>query len=172
MFSEEVDFLSTCAAQLQPLFLNYKAQIEKIQYVRKKREVELAGRVQRSLIPAVQEMGPATFYSYYKPSIGASGDYVDLIPINNNNFIVILGDVSGHGLGSSYIMALVRAMVRSLREVHKAPLPEIFKRLNSYLDEEYGGADFMTLLAIQVEKKRGYCELSIINGSVPCCNSL
>lgn len=163
MFSEEVDFLTTCAAQLQPLFLNYKAQIEKIQYVRKKREVELAGRVQRSLIPAVQEMGPATFYSYYKPSIGASGDYVDLIPINNNNFIVILGDVSGHGLGSSYIMALVRAMVRSLREVHKAPLPEIFKRLNSYLDEEYGGADFMTLLAIQVEKKRGYCELSIIN---------
>ena len=43
-------------------------------------------------------------------------------------------------------------MVRSLREVHKAPLPEIFKRLNSYLDEEYGGADFMALLAIQVEK--------------------
>ena len=116
-------------------------------------------------------MGPTTFYSYYKPSIGASGDYVDLIPINNN-FIVILGDVSGHGLGSSYIMALVQAMVRSLREVHKAPLPEIFKRLNSYLDEEYGGADFMTLLAIRLKKNELLRAKYNKRGSVPCCNSL
>ena len=156
MFSEEVEFLKTCANQLQPLFINYKVQIEKSPTGSQKREVELAGRVQKSLIPSVQEMGPATFFSYYRPSIGASGDYVDLILINSNNFIVMLGDVSGHGLGSAYIMALVRAMVRSLREVHKAPLPEIFKRLNYYLNEEYGGTDFMTLLAIQVEKKEDF----------------
>ena len=42
-----------------------------------------------------------------------SGDYYDAIPTEGGPVALVVGDVSGHGVGSAFYMASTRALIRS-----------------------------------------------------------
>ncbi len=48
----------------------------------------------------------------------ASGDYFDFIPMANETLCVVVGDVSGHGLGSALLMSQTQAHLRALMNTH------------------------------------------------------
>ena len=43
------------------------------------------------------------------PAREVGGDYYDFIEMEDNKFSVALGDVAGHGVGASLIMAMAKA---------------------------------------------------------------
>ena len=58
--------------------------------------------------------------------------------------MIVIGDVSGHGVGPSLIMATTRAFLRSLCQTYHDP-DEVLFRLNNLLVDDMDSGSFVTL---------------------------
>jgi phosphoserine phosphatase RsbU/P len=83
------------------------------------RDLELASRVQRGLLPHPDaRSGDWRIHYQYRPAGIVSGDYCDLIfPADGGDLIFLLGDVSGKGVAASLLMTHLHAMFRSLSTI-------------------------------------------------------
>jgi phosphoserine phosphatase RsbU/P len=84
------------------------------------RDLELASRVQRGLLPQTDVRYRDWRVHYlYRPAGIVSGDYCDLIPGAGEagELIFLLGDVTGKGVAASLLMTHLHAMFRALSGV-------------------------------------------------------
>ena len=79
-------------------------------------DLELAGRIQRSLLPARHlVVGGWEVHLHSEPAGAVSGDYCDLVPSGNSQGLLFaFGDVSGKGVAAAFLMAHLRAILHSL----------------------------------------------------------
>ena len=81
---------------------------------------------------------------------GAGGDYVDFWPRlgadgePTGEWLVVIGDVSGHGVGAALVMATARAFLRGLL-AQSTDLPAVMARLNALLAADVQRGRFVTL---------------------------
>ncbi len=73
------------------------------------------------------------------------GDYFDYIPIDDQRLAVVVGDVTGHGIGSALLMATARGALRSVSSSRKLNAGELLGDLNRHLEQDTSDALFMTL---------------------------
>jgi phosphoserine phosphatase RsbU/P len=79
------------------------------------RDLELAARVQRGLLPSQSLETPDWHLCYrYEPAGLVSGDYCDVIEAGDGSVYFMVGDVSGKGVAASLLMAHLHAMFRTL----------------------------------------------------------
>jgi len=82
----------------------------------------------------------------YLPSHTVGGDYYDYIPINKNQFLLCIADVSGKGIPAAIIMSNFQASLRTL--IRQTPnLSEIIQELNFQILENAKGENFITVFA-------------------------
>ena len=74
------------------------------------------------------------------------GDYFDFVE-TPEGLAVIVGDVSGHGVGAALLMASARAGLRSAL-ARGVPIAEAVQSLNEQLDSDTDPDQFMTLLVL------------------------
>jgi phosphoserine phosphatase RsbU/P len=87
------------------------------------------------------------------PADETGGDYFDMIPVGDNDLYVGIGDISGHGLGSAILMALMRAHVRSFAELQLGP-GEMLARTNRMLMADLEHGQYATLLLLRIGHER------------------
>ena len=114
------------------------------------RDLDLASRVQRNLLPqaGLRAGGWETSY-HYAPVGPVSGDYCDLIPSDGQLFF-LLGDVSGKGVAASMLMAQLHALFRSLTGM-ALPLGQIVSRANRVFCESALAGQYATLVCGQAK---------------------
>lgn len=78
------------------------------------------------------------------PAEATGGDYFDYIPMPGGKVGVVVGDVTGHGVGPALLMAETRAYLRVLAAKWEDP-GEILTRANRILAEDVGTERFITL---------------------------
>ena len=78
------------------------------------------------------------------------GDYLDYFPLNDGRFIIMLGDVSGKGIGAALVMTSLHATCRALTK-HVHSLERIAGILNDTLVETTGAGTFVTLMILLVD---------------------
>lgn len=78
------------------------------------------------------------------PAAAAGGDYFDFIPMADNGLGLVVGDVTGHGIGPALLMAETRAYVR-IAGLNRADAGEVLTRTNVALAEDIGSERFVTL---------------------------
>jgi serine phosphatase RsbU (regulator of sigma subunit) len=78
------------------------------------------------------------------PAGFAGGDYYDYIPLPEMCYALIVGDVSGHGLGSALLMASARSILRSIARTTD-DVSEILTLTNRFLREDTQPDHFVTL---------------------------
>jgi len=85
-------------------------------------ELQIASIVQKRLLPGkpLQVKGFSIFGKCL-PMVELGGDYFDYFPVDDDNFVLLLGDVAGHGVGASLLMAMAKAGVICGSEVYKDP---------------------------------------------------
>ncbi len=112
------------------------------------RDLELAARVQRGLLPASDlTHGEWRVHYLYKPAGMVSGDYCDLIPPANEagDLVFLLGDVAGKGVAASLLMTHLHAMFRSLAGVG-LPLDKLLETANSVFCRSTIAGQYATLI--------------------------
>lgn len=109
-----------------------------------RKELEIASDVQQFLFP---EKLPNTdrlkLEASYLPHDLVGGDYYDYIPINKNQFLLCVADVSGKGIPAALMMSNFQASLRTL--LRQMPnLTEIVEALNYQVLENAKGEKFIT----------------------------
>jgi len=112
-----------------------------------RKELEIASDVQQFLFP---EKLPNTdllnVEASYLPHDVIGGDYYDYIPINKNQFLLCIADVSGKGIPAALMMSNFQASLRTL--LRQTPnLRDIVEALNFQVLENAKGEKFITFFA-------------------------
>jgi phosphoserine phosphatase RsbU/P len=99
-----------------------------------RRELEIAHEVQERLLP--QSGPPMTTLDYVgicKPVFGVGGDYYDFIPLEERKLAIAVGDVSGKGISSALLMAMLKGMLHSHALHRKNEVAALIRDLNRYM---------------------------------------
>jgi len=95
-----------------------------------KRELEIASRVQRRLLPKQEpRLAGLDVASRLITAREVGGDYYDLITLDDHRLFVLISDVSGKGTSASFYMALLKGVVVTLTAQAFAP-EHILRQLN------------------------------------------
>jgi serine phosphatase RsbU (regulator of sigma subunit) len=87
---------------------------ESLEKQRLEQELSLAEEIQKTLVPAVDLVLPGVeLKSLYSPLGKVGGDYFDVIPWGDGQFVLAIGDVSNKGVPAALLMTAVRSIVRS-----------------------------------------------------------
>lgn len=111
-----------------------------------KEELRIAREIQEHLFP----VNPTNLAGFdiagaSHPAEATGGDYYDFIGTPRGETLVVIGDVTGHGLGPALLMADVRATLRALAADH-ARLADVLDLTNRLLRADLSDDRFVTLL--------------------------
>jgi phosphoserine phosphatase RsbU/P len=112
------------------------------------RDLELASRVQRGLLPQTDlRYREWRIHYQYRPAGIVSGDYCDLIPGagEEGKLIFLLGDVTGKGVAASLLMTHLHAMFRALSGIGME-LDRLMEMANRMLCESTIAGQYATLV--------------------------
>ncbi|NLT95442.1 MAG: SpoIIE family protein phosphatase [Clostridia bacterium] len=77
-----------------------------------KKEMEMARRLQQGFLPQrIPEFKELHIEVLYQTSIGVGGDFYDFLVLDDHSLGVFIGDVSGHGVSSAMITAVLKDLI-------------------------------------------------------------
>lgn len=125
------------------------------------RDLDLAFQIQTGLLPRPGHAAAGWTMAYhYEPAGPVSGDYCDLIGLEDGSGLFLLGDVTGKGVAASLLMAHLHATFRSLTHTtHR--VDELVTRANRIFCEGTPTSHFATLV----------CGWLGRDGAVEICNA-
>ena len=126
----EMDY--TCCVCLDHLSTAEKNRLES--------ELELATKVQQALLP--QQVPDIAGLELAAEIVG--GDYFDFFRFRDGPHGLVIGDVAGHGMSASLLMASLQASLRTLVSDYEAPA-DVVGRLNLLFCHNIHLAKFVTL---------------------------
>jgi phosphoserine phosphatase RsbU/P len=138
------------------LFLALIFTIAREQFLERERqsriemEIKSAQEVQKVLVPEHTPAIPGfSIASIYRPADEVGGDFFQVIPTAKGGALIVLGDVSGHGLKAAMTVSLIVGTIRTLADYTQSPA-EILSGLNRRLIGRTDGG-FATCLVARIE---------------------
>ncbi len=115
------------------------------QQKRMREELIAAQQVQQALFPrASPELPGFDIAGRVFPADETAGDYFDFIPMVNGSLGLVVGDVTGHGLGPALLMAELRAYLRAISSMY-SDVAAILMAANHFLASDLEECRFVTL---------------------------
>jgi serine phosphatase RsbU (regulator of sigma subunit)/CheY-like chemotaxis protein len=109
---------------------NARLYEEALEKKRLEEEVGVAARIQERLLPeSLPDVDGFELAAVSKPSRGVSGDYYDVVEMEDGKLWVAVGDVCGKGIPAAITMATLRTLFRSHID-RESELPEIMQRVS------------------------------------------
>lgn len=115
----------------------------------------IAVHLQRSMLTELPDMAPFTAVARYVPSVAdaeVGGDWYDALVLPSGDFLLVVGDVTGHDISAATGMTQVRSTLRALAVNYDESPGELLTRL----DETLGrlGQDLIgTCAAVRVSQR-------------------
>lgn len=132
---------------------NKKLARQQLEQEALRKELEIASDVQQFLFPENLPNGVRLkIEASYLPHDRVGGDYYDYIPINQNQFLICIADVSGKGIPAAILMSNFQASLRTLIR-QTGNLREIIEELNYQVLENAKGEKFITFFAAIYDHK-------------------
>ncbi len=126
----------------------FKRQLEQERF---KREMELAGEMQRMLIPkGLPQNGSYELAGVYRPQLGVGGDYFDYMEFDDGKLVFCIGDISGKGVAAALLMANFQANFHTLIAKREA-LDDFIHDLNCTVNRITDGDRFITFFIAEYD---------------------
>ena len=123
-----------------------KAEVEAEQAWALKRQLAMAGEVQRRMIPqTMPQLDGLEIHGRYLPQQELAGDFFDLIQMPNDLLGITVTDVVGKGVRASLMMASVRASLRGHALSGGLDVATIIDKVNRDMCSDTEIADFATM---------------------------
>jgi phosphoserine phosphatase RsbU/P len=132
------------------------AERERAERQRLAHQLELAARIQASVLPALLEVQGLDISASMLPATEVGGDCYDVLPFEGGAWLSI-GDVAGHGLGPGVVMMMlqtsVAAVLRTSPEISPSTALEVvnavmFENVKTRLDQR----EHATLMLLRYER--------------------
>jgi serine phosphatase RsbU (regulator of sigma subunit) len=132
-----------------------EAQEELVAKERIERELEIAGEVQRSLLPTTLPSVPGyEFAARFEPARQVGGDFFDARLLDDGRVALLLADVSDKGAHAALFMAVTRTLF--LTECRRIVEPvEVVRAVHNGLMESAASEMFVTVLYGVLEPETG-----------------
>ncbi len=113
-----------------------------------KADIEFAKQIQNRVLPVDGTYwGQLEINSIYSPSEDLGGDLFDVIKMNEEETLLYIADVSGHGITSSLVTIFLRQVVRGYIDGDEVDLRELTELLlKSYLELGIGKEQYLTIM--------------------------
>jgi sigma-B regulation protein RsbU (phosphoserine phosphatase) len=125
-----------------------------------KKELELAARMQKMLIPDNGQMPKNPKFvvnGFYYPHFEVGGDYYDCIKLSETKTGFCIADVSGKGISAAILMSNFQANLRALF-TQDISLEILIKKLNSIVVINAAGEKFITFFVARYDHDSGVLE--------------
>jgi len=148
---EDEEFLSGVSVHIGLALENAQLHREILEKRKIEQELVLAREIQENFSPKIPESyGGVEICTSSEMCEAVGGDYVGYFPFEDTRFLVIVGDVSGKGIGAALVMSSLHAACRALiRRVHA--LEDITSILNETFVETTSAGVFVTMIVMLVD---------------------
>jgi serine phosphatase RsbU (regulator of sigma subunit) len=163
--------IHTFADFLSIQIVNARFQEERVHNLLVTRELEIAQRIQQSLLlQTLPQIPGLELTGYCESARQVGGDFYDVIKLSDQRLLLMISDVMGKGIPAAMFAVILRSLVRALREWADRPA-ELLARLNALLFEELSRVEmFITAQLVFVDLARqrylcasaGHCPLLLI----------
>jgi serine phosphatase RsbU (regulator of sigma subunit) len=148
---EMINIIGTFARQACISVENHRLLNQAIENERYQEELKIAQRVQKALLPLKLDH-PDSFdicaYSNTADEVG--GDYYDTYQVDENHFVLIMGDVSGKGTSAAFHMAQMKGVFQSLIQLGLQPAAFMIKA-NAALSKCLERNHFITASTFEID---------------------
>jgi phosphoserine phosphatase RsbU/P len=158
-FTKSDEELARTFAALTEITLQRQVLLE--QYHEKQRllhELELARRIQRSLLPAADpQLRGYDIAGWSDAAAATGGDFHDHFELPDGRLALVVADVAGHGMAASLLACETRALIRSAASSAKT-LVEIAASTNDLLYRDLQHERFVVLFLAALDAGSGRLE--------------
>lgn len=142
---EDLSMFFALAQHIAIALENAQLNLQSLEKAKLEQSLEIASEIQSGLMPQAPETIPGIeVFGWYKPAEHASGDFYDFVKTRGESLAVVLGDVTGHGIGPALITATAQASLRAYANVLEDP-PTIVNMLHKDLAQRMDDGMFLTL---------------------------
>jgi serine phosphatase RsbU (regulator of sigma subunit) len=116
-------------------------------------EVAVARRIQQSLQPSTAfKTDWCEAAGITVPATEVGGDYFDMIKISDNEAVIVIADVSGHGVGAGILSAMTKSALHT--ELHHTTVPaELMFNLNNAVYQVTDKKMFVSFAYLLLDKR-------------------
>ena len=142
---EDLSLFEALSQQMNIALENARLHIESVEKARLQQSLEIASSIQSGLMPQIPKDVPRLdVHGWYRSAEGTSGDFYDFVKMRDGRLGVVVGDVTGHGIGPALITATAQASLRSYLRMIDDP-GRALTMLNQDLIERIDDGLFLTL---------------------------
>ena len=151
----DLELFTTLGSQCGLAIQNAKLVRAFIDQQRLQQELHVAKDIQQGMLPRKTIERPhVEIAGFNRPCDETGGDYFDFIRMPDRRLGVVIGDVSGHGIGAALFMATARALLRAF--TYKVPDPaSVLGEVNLFLERDMPTGSFMSLFFGEVDTRSG-----------------
>ncbi len=134
-------------------FVLTRARQQAYAFVALSRELQLAREIQQSLLPREMPNVPGVrIQGSYLPMSAVAGDFYDVAVLGDGRIVVIVADVSGHGIPAALVASMVKVAFAAESERYDRP-GDILGGINRALTGKFERA-YVTACCIVVDRPR------------------
>ncbi len=109
------------------------------------KEIEVASQIQKTLLPReVPTMPGLEVGIFYRAASVVGGDLYDIFPIGQDQYCLVVADVSGKGVPASLVMSMLRTVIR-IYAAQDRSARETLLMVNDYLVRNMPSGMFITV---------------------------
>jgi len=157
---KHLNFIQTISSIIIVAIENIRLFNESLRQEALKKELELAARMQKMLIPDNSQMpknDKMVVNGFYFPHYEVGGDYYDCLKLSETKTGICIADVSGKGMAAAILMSNFQASLRALF-TKDIMLETLVNKLNSIVVINAAGEKFITFFVARYDHKNGTLE--------------
>lgn len=169
---DDTDILTGFADQVAVAIENARLIERSLEKERLQRELMLAQEMQKRLIPQqLPEFSDVEMKAVTSPALEVGGDYYDVTMVDERRAALVVGDVSGKGVGAAFYMAEVKGIFQSLARIYPSPR-EFMVHANAALLSSIDRRSFISLIYSTLDTvtgemviaRAGHCPFILVSG--------
>lgn len=154
MIELDKETISALVIQVSIAINNAQVYSELLIKERISKELDVASRIQKKILPNdLNRIAGLEIAQYFEPAKEIGGDYYDYTILNENMLSITIADVSGKGVPAAFLMALSRAVLKTLTVTGKFLPEENLKELNQVIYPDIDENMFITMMHCKYNKE-------------------
>ena len=149
----DLELFTTLGSQCGLAIKNAKLVQAYLDQQRMQAALHVAKDIQQGMLPRGSIERPRIeIAGFNRPCEETGGDYFDYIPMADQRMGVVIGDVSGHGIGAALFVTTARALLRAFTLDASDPA-KVLAKTNLLLERDMPAGHFMSLFYGEVNTK-------------------